>query len=121
MNFQRDIDPKTKMGLGAASVAIRVLDLIKVNFNEVTGHSNGMSNVSHRETHGMFKQLAAHPRITHRRYKELRKYYRPRKVHPDREQISWADLLGEFIIFDGILYKMPITSGTGPWNEKGNI
>lgn len=113
MNFQRGIDPKTKMEVGAASIAIRVMDMVRVNFNEVTGHSNGMTNVSHKETHGMFKQLAAHPTITQKRYKHLRKYYRPRKVHPDREHISWADLLGKFVLLDGEIYKMPITSQGG--------
>lgn len=108
MKFERGQDPRKTMDIGARKIAVEVLDVVEVSYDKVLGHSNGMRSVSLKKTHELFKQLSSHRILSRERYRELRMYYRPRKANPEREQISWFNLLGELVFFDGELYRIPI-------------
>lgn len=118
MNFERGRDPKQVLDIGAAKVAIKIMDLqVNGGYSTATGQTFGVSTLSKKKTHSLFKKLSERPNIPREFLAELKWKYRPRLSAPgdlvlNKQTLSWNALLDHFILYDEVLYRIPKKRGS---------
>ena len=108
MRFKRGQDAKDALKIGRAAVAIEMLDILLVYYNDVTGQNNGMANMGWEDMHNLLKRMSTN-KLSKNEVAKIRKKYRPRRM--DRSAISWNTLFGKIIKLQGEYYELKIPKG----------